>query len=72
MIGIARALGCIVTAEGVETEQQLAALQTLECERVQGFLLSGPVSAEGLIPLLSHRPQLTAQGSALTRRIDAA
>jgi EAL domain-containing protein (putative c-di-GMP-specific phosphodiesterase class I) len=36
LIGLARALGCTVTAEGAETEDQLIALRLLECERVQG------------------------------------
>jgi diguanylate cyclase (GGDEF)-like protein len=63
VIGIAKALGCIVTAEGVETEQQLAALQTLDCERAQGFLLAEPVPAEGLIALLSRRQQLAGHAS---------
>jgi EAL domain-containing protein (putative c-di-GMP-specific phosphodiesterase class I) len=72
VIDIARALGCIVTAEGVETAQQLAALQSLGCGRVQGFELAGPVSAEGLIALLEHRPPLDGHGPGLTRRIAAA
>jgi EAL domain-containing protein (putative c-di-GMP-specific phosphodiesterase class I) len=42
-----------VTAEGVETEQQLTALRALGCARVQGFEVAEPVSAEGLIAVLS-------------------
>ena len=45
LVGMARALGCTVTAEGVETDEQLAALRALECERVQGFLLARPMPA---------------------------
>jgi diguanylate cyclase (GGDEF)-like protein len=55
LIGMAKALGCAVTAEGVETEQQLAVLQTLDCPRAQGFLFSRPVPAEGLAALLRLR-----------------
>jgi diguanylate cyclase (GGDEF)-like protein len=53
VIGIAGALGCTVTAEGVETETQLDALRALSCERVQGFLLARPVPAAALATLLS-------------------
>jgi diguanylate cyclase (GGDEF)-like protein len=52
VIGMSRALGCTVTAEGVETEEQLAALRALDCERAQGFLLARPMSAEQLGALL--------------------
>ena len=45
VIGMARAFGCIVTAEGVETEEQLAVLKTLGCDRAQGFLLAEPFQA---------------------------
>jgi diguanylate cyclase (GGDEF)-like protein len=52
VIGIARALGCTVTAEGVETERQLDALRALHCERAQGFLLARPVTADEVATLL--------------------
>ena len=52
VIGIAGALGCTVTAEGVETKTQLDALRALSCERVQGFLLARPVPADELATLL--------------------
>jgi len=52
VIGIAGALDCTVTAEGVETEAQLSALRALGCERVQGFLLARPMSADKLAALL--------------------
>lgn len=32
-----------VTAEGVETEEQLALLRSLRCDQIQGFLLGRPV-----------------------------
>jgi diguanylate cyclase (GGDEF)-like protein len=52
LIAMSRALGCTVTAEGVETEDQLDALRALDCERVQGFLLARPVPAAALEGLL--------------------
>jgi diguanylate cyclase (GGDEF)-like protein len=58
VIGIAKALGCTVIAEGVETNEQLSALRGLGCERVQGALLAEPLSPSQLIALLvdRHRP----------------
>ena len=54
MIGISRSLGCTVTAEGVETEEQLDALRALGCERIQGFLLARPLPANQLTALLTR------------------
>jgi diguanylate cyclase (GGDEF)-like protein len=58
VIGMARALGCSVTAEGVETEGQLSTLEALGCDRVQGFLVLEPVPEDELQRLLS-RPVLS-------------
>ena len=52
VIGISKALGCTVTAEGVETDEQLKALRALGCERIQGFLLARPLAPEALTELL--------------------
>jgi diguanylate cyclase (GGDEF)-like protein len=55
VIGMANALDCVVTAEGVETEQQLATLRALGCGRAQGFLLARPLPVDELTALLVHR-----------------
>jgi diguanylate cyclase (GGDEF)-like protein len=52
LIGLAGALNCTVTGEGVETNAQLGALRELGCERVQGFLLAKPMPEDELITLL--------------------
>ena len=44
-VDMAHALGMIVTAEGVETEEQLALLRELGCDRAAGFLLGVPEAA---------------------------
>jgi EAL domain-containing protein (putative c-di-GMP-specific phosphodiesterase class I) len=49
VIGMARAFGRTVTAEGVETERQLQALRDLGCDHAQGFLLGRPVPVEELL-----------------------
>jgi diguanylate cyclase (GGDEF)-like protein len=43
VVGLGRALSMKVLAEGVETSEQLAALQAEGCDEVQGFLFSRPV-----------------------------
>jgi diguanylate cyclase (GGDEF)-like protein len=70
LISLAKALGCSVTAEGVETEEQLIALRLLECERVQGFLLARPQPAEELVVLLAEAPAATRQRAATNDPVD--
>jgi diguanylate cyclase (GGDEF)-like protein/PAS domain S-box-containing protein len=45
LIGMAHAMGLSVTAEGVETEEQLAFLRAHRCDSAQGFLFSRPLPA---------------------------
>jgi EAL domain-containing protein (putative c-di-GMP-specific phosphodiesterase class I) len=46
IIGIAHGLGLITTAEGVETEEVARSVAELGCERLQGFLIAEPMTAE--------------------------
>jgi diguanylate cyclase (GGDEF)-like protein/PAS domain S-box-containing protein len=46
IIGMGRNLHHIVIAEGIETQEQIAYLQSQHCEEGQGYLLSPPVGAE--------------------------
>jgi EAL domain-containing protein (putative c-di-GMP-specific phosphodiesterase class I) len=46
VIALAHSLRLQVVAEGVETEEQRALLTELGCDRIQGHLLSHPVSAD--------------------------
>ena len=46
IIAMAHSLGLRVTAEGVETQGQLSALQKLRCDQFQGYLISRPVPAD--------------------------
>lgn len=52
ILGLGRALGLTVTAEGVETNEQLAVLTMDQCAEVQGFLLARPLGAEKVRELL--------------------
>jgi len=45
VLGLARELGMDTTAEGVETEEQLAQLRETGCTEVQGFLFDRPCCA---------------------------
>jgi Amt family ammonium transporter len=45
VVGLAQGLGISVTAEGIEREDQLAALRELGCDRGQGFLFARPQPA---------------------------
>ena len=54
IVRMAQALSVDVIAEGVETELQLQALQALQCELAQGFLLHRPLTAEAISALLPH------------------
>jgi EAL domain-containing protein (putative c-di-GMP-specific phosphodiesterase class I) len=46
IISLAHALNLKVVAEGVETEEQARLLRVLNCDEMQGYLFSRPVSAE--------------------------
>jgi EAL domain-containing protein (putative c-di-GMP-specific phosphodiesterase class I) len=45
IVSLAHGLGIRVTAEGVETEQQLELVHSSGCDKVQGFLLGRPSPA---------------------------
>jgi EAL domain-containing protein (putative c-di-GMP-specific phosphodiesterase class I) len=44
--GLGRSLNLTITAEGVETPEQLAVLDSYACTEVQGFLFSRPVPVD--------------------------
>jgi diguanylate cyclase (GGDEF)-like protein len=52
IIGLGKSLGMTTTAEGVETEEQLALVRQHGATEVQGFLFSPPLSAAALTHLL--------------------
>ncbi|MFP4228750.1 MAG: putative bifunctional diguanylate cyclase/phosphodiesterase [Salinivenus sp.] len=56
VLDLARRLDLTATAEGIETPQQLAFLQSLGCGYGQGYLLSPPVPASQVRPMVSDPP----------------
>jgi EAL domain-containing protein (putative c-di-GMP-specific phosphodiesterase class I) len=55
IVGLARGLGLGVTAEGIETSEQLECVRALGCDSAQGFLLARPAAADEVSKLL-HQP----------------
>jgi EAL domain-containing protein (putative c-di-GMP-specific phosphodiesterase class I) len=57
VVALACSLGMNVTAEGIETAEQLAQLRALQCQYGQGYLFSKPLDSEAAAKLLSSEPQ---------------
>ena len=53
VLALGHSVGMQVVAEGVETEEQLAFLKDLGCDRVQGYLLGRPQAPEAIQALLA-------------------
>lgn len=52
IVSLGHGLNCKVIAEGVETLEQLTMLRSLNCDGIQGFLVSHPHPAAEMTPLL--------------------
>jgi diguanylate cyclase (GGDEF)-like protein len=71
IIALGRSLGLPITAEGVETEEQVNFLRKLKCDLVQGYLFSRPVPTTDLAAIImrdfaavleqKNRPQVAAE-----------
>jgi diguanylate cyclase (GGDEF)-like protein/PAS domain S-box-containing protein len=55
ILAMSKALGLTVVAEGVETNEQLAALEARQCPQAQGYLFSRPVPAAELESLITNQ-----------------
>lgn len=55
IIQLAHSLGLIVTAEGVETEQQVKILTKLKCDEFQGYYFARPMPADEFVNYLQAR-----------------
>src|SRR5207237_6554490 len=56
VIALAQSLNLTVTAEGIETLEQLGQLRDLGCNHGQGYLLSRPLNSDALGKLLERSP----------------
>ena len=56
IVSVAKTLGLHVTAEGVETDAQLAFVASLGCDEVQGFRFGAPMREAALEESLAVRP----------------
>jgi EAL domain-containing protein (putative c-di-GMP-specific phosphodiesterase class I) len=56
IVSLAHGLGIRVTAEGVETQQQLDLVHHSGCDKVQGFLLGRPSPAEKALSAKTGAP----------------
>ncbi|EOL9053620.1 bifunctional diguanylate cyclase/phosphodiesterase [Cronobacter turicensis] len=57
IIGLGKAFSLSITAEGVETQEQLAQLKMYQCDETQGYLMCRP------LPLERLKAQLRGQGA---------
>jgi diguanylate cyclase (GGDEF)-like protein/PAS domain S-box-containing protein len=64
IIAVARTLGLHVTAEGIETEEQLAFVASLGCDEAQGFRFGPAISGDALEEAVVRRsPRYAEQGA---------
>jgi diguanylate cyclase (GGDEF)-like protein len=54
IVGVAKSLGMVLVAEGIESEEQLDCLRELGCECGQGFFFSPPVTPDVCRNILSQ------------------
>jgi EAL domain-containing protein (putative c-di-GMP-specific phosphodiesterase class I) len=54
IIAMAHSMGIKVTAEGVETDEQIDILSALHCDAIQGYHFSRPVPARAVARLLNQ------------------
>lgn len=59
IVGLGRALSLTVTAEGIETAEQLDLLKAVSCDEGQGFFLSRPLDTDAFNLLVKARKTQT-------------
>jgi EAL domain-containing protein (putative c-di-GMP-specific phosphodiesterase class I) len=55
VIMFAKALGLVVTAEGVESHDQAVRLRLLGCDKAQGYYFSRPLPAEEIVKVITSQ-----------------
>jgi diguanylate cyclase (GGDEF)-like protein len=66
ILAMSQHIGLTVTAEGVETEAQLAMIRGQKCPLIQGHLLGWPTSGEKTLELLREHKKAPAEPMSLT------
>jgi EAL domain-containing protein (putative c-di-GMP-specific phosphodiesterase class I) len=66
IIDVGRRLGMVTVAEGVETVEQKALLEALDCDLLQGYLIAPPLTEAGYLAWLANQ-QLPVSDHAATR-----
>ena len=66
ILALGESLNLTVTAEGVESTEQMEALIALGCRRVQGFLFGKPVSADAFADRYLIGPRVAYDDAVLT------
>jgi diguanylate cyclase (GGDEF)-like protein/PAS domain S-box-containing protein len=61
IVGLGRALALTVTAEGIETAEQLKLLKAVSCDEGQGYFLSRPLDIEAFNTLVGVREKEVSQ-----------
>lgn len=58
MVSLGKGLGLTIVAEGAETAEEVALINEIGCDAIQGFYFSRPVPAEGLAMALDQVAEL--------------
>jgi EAL domain-containing protein (putative c-di-GMP-specific phosphodiesterase class I) len=53
IVQLAKSLGMTIVAEGVETVEQRQALALLQCDYLQGYLISKPLPAQAFLSFIT-------------------
>ncbi|MEO1115005.1 MAG: bifunctional diguanylate cyclase/phosphodiesterase [Pseudomonadota bacterium] len=64
IVSLSTTLGITTTAEGVETDEQMAVIEGLNCDFVQGFLLSHPIPRADLQAFIGQQAGSASLGAA--------
>ena len=70
ILAMSRSLSLDVTAEGVETVEQLSILRSMGCGTIQGYLLGRPMSADQVRSLLNNQNGPARAGGAVVTCVE--